>query len=414
MDKNLIKYLKKSKNIRITNDNTVCYFALFNGIIFLSGNEYDNITFNINYRDKTIGGSGKAIKLGSACELNIERSRILYKSPMAAKLLSENMYIYRIELKYIEVENYHISVDPDDLNEKQHFILRSIRPWSFQQSAVAVILGAVLAFHINLFYLIISIVAVLMAQSSFNILNGYFDYKSGNDTVTSMTATRIFVDKIISKKAAIAMALILLLLPSIVGIYLSVINPVISIFLIAGILSGILYSLPRYGFKKHALGDLSVFIIWGPGIFLGSYTLQGGVINVPVVLISFSVGILTANILNGNNWRDVKNDTESGIKTISSILNDPYSKFYYIILLWVPYITIIMAYLISTIFYPVLAVLISIPLAIRISEKIIKNKNRYIDILDMITARFTLLFFLPAILFSLLIYYYTGMLSLNL
>ena len=210
------------------------------------------------------------------------------------------------------------------------------------------------------------------------------------------------------------MSLVMLFIAGAIGIYLSYYNPLLIVFISIGTLSGIIYSMPKYGFKRLALGDLSILIIWGPGILLGSYIIQGGIINTSVILISLSIGILTTNILHGNNWRDIKDDSENNVKTVSILLKQKGSEIYYLALLWIPYLLIFMAYVISPMYYPVLAAFITIPIAFRISRYVVENKQKHMNILDAITAKFTLFFAFSSFTAYVIIYYLNGLLTLKL
>ncbi len=411
---NVIKLLRNNKNIEIDSRLNESY-ALYKGIIFISRNNYSgNINFKIKDKKHNIEGSGKIISIGSTIINYKERGIILYKNPEDVNLVNENYNIYKIIFYNIIVDNNNYKIDLDNLNEKQYPFLKSTRPWSFQQSIAAVLIGTILAIHINLFYFILDLLAIILAQASFNVINGYYDYKSGNDKLSSMTSTRVFIDKIIDEKKALNIALVMLFLSIITGIYLIYFKHILIVFLLIGIFSGIVYSLPKYGFKRLAMGDLSVFIIWGPGIFVGSYILQNGIVNIPVILLSFSIGLLTTNIVHSNNWRDIKDDSKNNIKTVSILLKNKGSKIYYLLLLWIPYVLIFSAYVLNKIYYPALFSFITLPLAYKISINVIKNNEKYINILDGITAKFTMFFAISVFLAYFIIYSLNGLLYLHL
>jgi 1,4-dihydroxy-2-naphthoate octaprenyltransferase len=392
-------------------------YAVDTGFIFISKHSYSGtVNFKIHKKDMEIEGSGKIYNHGNAATAHVERGIILYKNPEKTYMVSDpSARIYKIIPNRISVDGMDYSTDIfNNIKEKQHPFIKSTRPWSFQQSIAAVLLGTVLAIHINIIYFVLSLGAVVLAQGSFNIINGYYDYRSGNDTLASMTSTRVFIDKIIDEKRALLISIAMLAIAGLIGIYLTYYNPLLSIFLLIGVIAGIVYSLPKYGFKRLALGDLSIFIIWGPGIMLGSYILQGGIINLPVLLISFSIGILTANIVHGNNWRDMKDDSTNHVKTVSTLLKNRGSEIYYLSLLWIPYFLLFIAYITSHMYYPVLAAFITLPMAFRISTYVIKQKQKYLDILDAITAKFTMVFAFSSFIAYAIVYYLTGLLYLRL
>ncbi len=410
MNNNILKLIQKSKYVIISYDeykNKVSY-ALDNGIIFLIKKEEINtinekeLKFEIPNDKIKINGSGKLSIVGDPLTNDHERSVLLYKNPENILLLKcKDMLIVKLITDETTVNNKKF-INLNDVNEKQHPVIRSMRPWSFQQSIAAIILGSILAYKINVIFLFLTLFAVLLSQGSFNILNGYFDFKTGNDNKLSMTSTRVFIDKIVPVKKVLIFSVIMLIISVLIGIYFSIVNHIILLFLLIGILSGILYSLPKYGFKKLALGDLSVFIIWSL-IFLGSYVLQHGIINISILLVSFSIGILTVNILHANNWRDINDDKNAGVKTVALLAGEKGSEIYYMLLLYLPYILIVIAILLNLYLYPLIVIVITIPMAYKLTKTALNKKN--INMLDMFTARYTLFFAITAIVPYFLIKY---------
>ena len=58
-----------------------------------------------------------------------------------------------------------------------------------------------------------------------------------------------------------------------------------------------------------------------------------GSIDVPVLVYSAPIGLLTENILHANNARDVENDARAGAKTLAQALGRDGSYYFYILLL---------------------------------------------------------------------------------
>ncbi|AAT42721.1 UbiA family prenyltransferase [Picrophilus oshimae] len=432
MNKSILKFMRKSKTMILSTDGiklwgTKVYYALDHGFIFFIEkkgltiqNIYknNNVSFEIDNNKLSIivQGSGHVEILGEPTDFDRERGILLYKVPEDVQFMKHGtVYIARLVPDFIRVidmrtefKKFDIDINLDEFTEKQHPVFLSSRPWSFQQSIAAILLGAVLATRINLFLLFLSIMGVLLAQASFNILNGYFDFKSGNDNKLSMTSTRVFIDRIVPEHRAVQYSMMMLILAVLIGIYAVYIKPEILLYFVIGLIGGILYNLPKIGLKRMALGDISVFIIWSV-IFLGSYIFQGGIINIPVIFISFAVGILTLSILHSNNWRDIKDDKNANVKTVASLLGEKISMIYYLILIYIPYILISAAFYLSYKLLPLLSVFITIPMSVYLARIAINNKNIKRGELDRLTARFTFIFAITGAVFYLGIMFIYGM-----
>ena len=61
-----------------------------------------------------------------------------------------------------------------------------------------------------------------------------------------------------------------------------------------------------------------VFLLMGPLMVEGSYFAVTGAWSVQALVVSIPVGLLVAAILDGNEWRDIGEDTRAGIRTLSA------------------------------------------------------------------------------------------------
>ncbi len=428
----VINLLRKSRTMTISTDGeklwtTKIFFAMDHGFVFLvekTGLTFRNISKNpsISFSvdndrlDLFLQGSGRVEILGEPRDFVRERGILLYKITEDSVFVKHgNVFIARLIPESIivsdmrtEMKRFLEDIDLDQMFERRRPLLKSVRAWSFQQSLIALIVGSILAMRIDIVFFILSIIGIMASHGSFNILNGYFDTKTGNDTFSYQGGSRVFVDKMVRQRNAITLSVSLFLLALGIGVYLAVEAPRIIPFLAIGIAAGALYSLPKIGLKRYAFGDAAVFLAWAPGIFLGGYVLQGGLVSVPVVLISFSIGLLTVSILHANNWRDMDDDLKVGVRTIANILGSRASEYYYFALLWVPYILVLAAYLMHTSYYPLLAVMLTAPLVWRLSRIASNRRNIKWGMLDRMTASATLYFGLAAILPFVVVYVAMG------
>lgn len=112
-----------------------------------------------------------------------------------------------------------------------------------------------------------------------------------------------------------------------------------------------------YGY--HALGELAVFVFFGPVAVLGTLYVQTGQINGVAIGASVAVGAFSAAVLVANNLRDIPTDTESGKRTLAVLLGDKDSRRLYLALVSVPFLLTILLALRTT---AALAGLLALPL----------------------------------------------------
>jgi 1,4-dihydroxy-2-naphthoate octaprenyltransferase len=71
-----------------------------------------------------------------------------------------------------------------------------------------------------------------------------------------------------------------------------------------------------YPLGYHGLGDLFVFLFFGLVAVGATYFVQAGEVSVESLLAGAAVGLLAANILLVNNYRDVETDAKAGKRTL--------------------------------------------------------------------------------------------------
>ena len=203
---------------------------------------------------------------------------------------------------------------------------------------------------------ILTIVGVLMLHASVNVLNDYFDYKSGIDIATTPTpfsgGSRILPEKLLTPNSVLSAGLLFLIIGSMIGIYLlSLFSfPIILItILILSIFSVIAYSsiLSRFG-----LGELFIGLNFGPLLMVGTYMIQSGsfVLTATLIepfLVGLIVGILTAGIVYINEFPDTLADKSKGRMHLVARLGKATASKVFVYLIMSAYILVIIGVLVN-------------------------------------------------------------------
>jgi 1,4-dihydroxy-2-naphthoate octaprenyltransferase len=192
----------------------------------------------------------------------------------------------------------------------------------------AVLLGTAFAtwstgrFHLGHF--ILTLLGACFFHIATNVANDYFDFKSGNDaanisgTVPFSGGSRMLLEGFVSPGEALAVSGIFVTAGSIIGLYLNFISEG-NVILIIGILA-LLFIYSYNGFPLRlvniGLGEIAIFLAWGPLIVLGSYYVQAGSFQSgwPLV-VSVPSGIMTTLVLLINEFADRDADRSVGRKT---------------------------------------------------------------------------------------------------
>jgi 1,4-dihydroxy-2-naphthoate polyprenyltransferase len=247
------------------------------------------------------------------------------------------------------------------------------RPWSFSMTAISVGVGSSLAamdgpFSWPLFGLTL-IAAVLMHAAS-NLINDYDDVRSGVDDPQVPTARyrpHPLMEKRLTPLQVRNTAYALYALAAVIGIFLTLTcGPLVLWLGLVGTAAGITYTAPPLSYKYSALGEFSVFLMWGPLMVTGAYYVQRRAVSADALLISIPFGVLVALVLLANNIRDISYDRSKGIQTLAIILGERRGIRLYLALIVAAYAAVAAMSLFGPLRPWSLIVLLSAPLAARL------------------------------------------------
>ncbi len=216
------------------------------------------------------------------------------------------------------------------------------RPKTLPAAIGPILPGAALAWANSSFKLlpvIAALSAALLLQIAVNIANDYFDYIHGIDTPDRVGPVRAAAGGLLSLKSMRTGMVLITLLILTIGVYLIYIAGIpILLIGIASVISVYLYSAGPFPLSTNALGDLFVFIFFGPAAVCGTYYVQTLSLNIEIILYSVSVGLLITAIIVVNNYRDIETDTAGGKRTLAVVLGKKLTRVEYYILVFIAYL----------------------------------------------------------------------------
>jgi 1,4-dihydroxy-2-naphthoate octaprenyltransferase len=221
------------------------------------------------------------------------------------------------------------------------------RPWSFTMTAISVGVGGAVAaldgaFDVWLFLL--TLVGAVCVHGATNLINDYFDYKSGVDrpgAPTTLYRPHPLVQGLISPRAVLWVSVGLYAIAAIIGLALLALKGAgLLWFILVGAIASFFYTAGPIKYKYLALGELAVFLMWGPVIVGGTYFVQRGSLSLDAVLISVPFGLLVALVLLANNLRDIDYDRSAGIATLGTLLGQQKTRVLYQGLILLAYLAI--------------------------------------------------------------------------
>ncbi len=212
----------------------------------------------------------------------------------------------------------------------------AVRPWAYGASLLSVVLGFVLARHQGFGWhwpwFALTVTTVLCLHTGGNLINDAFDYRQGLDRIAGPGSGAV-VRGDISPSQALRAALVFLALGMGCAAWLFVEHGLMVLVLgAAGAFFAVAYTVPSIHLKGRGLGDLAVFLSFGPLPTLGGYWIQSGAFSWIPAYWSLPTALLAAGILHANNWRDMATDTRGQCRTFACRLGHRWSGQYYRVL----------------------------------------------------------------------------------
>lgn len=279
--------------------------------------------------------------------------------------------------------------------------LQATRPFSFTASIIPVLFAAVsaLSFHtaeITWILLPVVLFGALLFHIGANLMSDYFDFKYGVDAKDTFGGSRVLVENLLPPKQILNAGLLSFAIGFVLGLILVYVRGYEVLLMgLGGLFCGLFYTLTRKGLKYIALGDLAVFIAFGPLLVIGSYFSLTGTYPFSIIILSLPIGFLVVAILHANNTRDIYNDARVKIKTLPIIIGLGGAKFFYYFLVFGAYLLVGVFIFLNLIKPWALLVLLSFPIALKNIREFASAKTdnlNSIAMLDVKTAQLHLLF----------------------
>lgn len=179
---------------------------------------------------------------------------------------------------------------------------------------------------------IICLAFALTAQIASNFANEYFDYRAGIDRPGRVGPRRGVTEGDISPRAMLAASLTAVAIACALGLCLIAYGGwwliAVGIFIVAGLFA---YSAGPYPLSRHALGELAVALFFGIIPVSACYYIFSGTITMQAFATSAAIGIMGANILIVNNYRDADDDRAVGKHTLATRFGRRTSAWIYLI-----------------------------------------------------------------------------------
>jgi 1,4-dihydroxy-2-naphthoate octaprenyltransferase len=250
--------------------------------------------------------------------------------------------------------------------------LEASRPKTLPAAVIPVMVGTALAAahgaadYVNA---AICLAFALLVQIGTNFANDYFDFVQGADTPARVGPRRAVAAGLIAPRTMLAATWLVLGLAFAVGLLLVreggwVLLPIG----IVSIVCAIAYTGGPFPLGYNGLGDVFVFIFFGLVAVSATFYVQAGYVSPDVVSCAAASGLLAANILVANNYRDAETDARAGKKTLVVRFGRKFAVWQYGLSHLVALLCPVALFATGGYRWPVLLPLVLTPLAMRLTH----------------------------------------------
>lgn len=211
--------------------------------------------------------------------------------------------------------------------------LAASRPKTLWAAGAPVVIAAAMAAEAQALHwpaLIACFLGAVCIQIGTNFANDYFDFVKGTDTEERIGPTRATAAGLVSPRAMRNATIIAFALALIPGAYIIARGGwPFALIGVLSIASGVLYTGGPKPLGYIGLGDIFVFVFFGPVAVAGTYYLQAFSVTPHVWIASLAPGLLSVALLTVNNLRDADTDVKTGKRTLAVRFGKGFAKLEY-------------------------------------------------------------------------------------
>lgn len=256
---------------------------------------------------------------------------------------------------------------------------QNARPISLPQSMLPALTAVALSYGNNEFSWIAvgaCVVGVIFLHLGLNLLDDWFDYKVGSAEARQTVANEGFRGRMVKYpyltsgeatpaqllKAVMCFLAVAAVMGAVV-VYLR--GWMVLGWVAAGLLLGVSYSGGPLKLGFRGLGELVIFLMFGPLMMTGVYFAVTGTVDLKITWLSIAVGLLVTNIVYSHSVLDAIPDQKMGKKTMAHLMGSGKGQIALSAFLnTVPYLMVVVAVLLGQLHWAYLAVLLVLPVSL--------------------------------------------------
>ncbi len=200
-----------------------------------------------------------------------------------------------------------------------------LRAYAFPVAALPGLQAAILAARSDMpadwQYLPLLLLALLALHGGTNVINDYYDFRTGLDQPGAAPSTWALAEQLLRPRQALRLGVILLLAAPVVALPALIARGAwLWGFGAIGLAGGFFYTAPPLKLKYRASGELLVFALTGPWLTAAVFYGLTARLTASAWWCGMPAGFMAAALLYANNLRDCRRDADAGCRTMAQHL----------------------------------------------------------------------------------------------
>jgi len=290
--------------------------------------------------------------------------------------------------------------------------MASVKTWLMQIRApfllvtlISVLVGVSVAvyqsYHINALYLGLALVGALLSHIAVNVLNEYFDYKSGVDFKTIKTpfsgGSGVLPAGLLNPRNVYVVGIACIAgIIAIGGYFIYAQGPLIIPIGVVGILTVYFYT--TYITKSPLICAIAPGLGFGPLMVMGTYFALTGTYSLAVGLASLVPGFLVSNLLLLNQFPDVEADASVSRRHYPITVGLEKSSLIYTAFVLAAYLALIISVEVDKLPDLALLGLVTLPLGLLVVMGVRKYHNQIERLIPVMARNVLLTLFFPMLM----------------
>lgn len=267
--------------------------------------------------------------------------------------------------------------------------IRAMRLPFLTGSLVPVLLAAGQAYHAGFFRgpeLLLVLIGVGSLHLAANLINDYFDAQ-GSDRINLHPTpfsggSRVIQERLLDTDRILMMALFFFALALLTGlVFIWIGHPYVAFVGLLGLVAGLFYSADPFKFMSRGLGEITIFLAFGPLITWGTTYVLTDRLTWQAFFLGFPLGFLITAVIWINQFPDFQADQEAQKRNLVVRLGLTSSRWIYLFLMTLPFLFLFFLLGSQGISFLVLLSFLALPLAVRAIRILWENYGTFEQII---------------------------------